>query len=50
MAEQGAHLSQLLLQSSRPSIFELVAQEGLNQAIRGAVKFFLRVIIRTFNF
>nr|SVE93165.1 EOG090X0AIN [Moina brachiata] len=43
MAEQGAHLSQLLLQSGRPSIFELVAQEGLNQAIRGALKFFLRV-------
>ncbi|KZS12034.1 Peroxisome assembly protein 12 [Daphnia magna] len=43
MAERGAHLSQLLLDSSRPSIFELVAQEGLNQALRGTIKFFFRV-------
>nr|SVE90675.1 EOG090X0AIN [Daphnia sinensis] len=43
MAERGAHLSQLLLDSSRPSIFELVAQEGLNQALRGSIKFFFRV-------
>nr|SVE74344.1 EOG090X0AIN [Daphnia barbata] len=43
MAEKGAHLSQLLLDSSRPSIFELVAQEGLNQALRGTIKFFFRV-------
>ena len=43
MAERGAHLSQLLLDSSRPSIFELVAQEGLNQALRGTIKFVFRV-------
>nr|SVE93781.1 EOG090X0AIN [Scapholeberis mucronata] len=43
MAERGAHLSQLLLDSSRPSIFELVAQEGLNQAVKGTIKFLLRV-------
>ena len=43
MAERGAHLSQLLLDSSRPSIFELVAQEGLNQALRGTIKFIFRV-------
>ncbi len=43
MAERGAHLSQLLLDSSRPSIFELVAQEGLNQAFRGTIKFVFRV-------
>ena len=43
MAERGAHLSQLLTDSSRPSIFEVVAQEGLNQALRGVVKFCVRV-------
>jgi len=43
MAERGAHLSQLLFDSNRPSIFELVAQEGLNQALRGVVKFCIRV-------
>lgn len=43
MAERGAHLSQLLFDSNRPSIFELVAQEGLNQALRGVIKFCVRV-------
>ena len=49
MAERGAHLSQLLLDSSRPSIFELVAQEGLNQALRGTIKFFFRVCKIMYN-
>ncbi len=48
MAERGAHLSQLLLDTSRPSIFELVAQEGLNQALRGTIKFFFRVFLLYF--
>ena len=45
MAERGAHLSQLLFDSNRPSIFELVAQEGLNQALRGTLKFIVRVCL-----
>ena len=49
MAERGAHLSQLLLDSSRPSIFELVAQEGLNQAVKGTIKFLLRVAMNMNN-
>ena len=49
MAERGAHLSQLLFDSNRPSIFELVAQEGLNQALRGTLKFVVRVCIQLRN-
>jgi hypothetical protein len=43
MASAGAHLTSTVAEGERPSIFELLAQEGLTASLRPALKYAVRV-------
>lgn len=43
MAEHGAHITAASLQDDQPSIFEVVAQDGLMTAVRPALQHVVKV-------